>query len=500
MINCDFKVFHPLGGASYVFERNFIKFISSNIKKKNVVISVGAQPNSSPHFGTLCVFSLAFSLARKLMDYNQDLKISVLFEVVDTAPNETVNINGINYQYNLKNSEKMDMAMKDFISVLDYFSKKDRIPYKVRNQNDFNSQPEIKKIISKIIKSRKKIEKLLDPKKEKLRIRVACPKCGLVDKEGNTTTISKKEIISTCPKHGKHKAIYKNELPFLTTIKDIIRYKFGKFSFIPLTAYKIHNILTRPNRLQTLKNLFVKIKKHSKNTKVIYTCISGEYDFMPIIQTYYAKDWRYVCFTNNKKLLRFKHLGMWEIRKMQFAEVDNTRNARWHKLHPHILFPDCNESLWIDANLDILTDKLFAIINIRNADILIPEHNLRDCIFEELEAVKKVKLDDEERLQKVENYLLANNMPKSYGLNETNIMYRKHNVTFIKKIMNEWWNMIENYSKRDQLSLSYVLWKNKIAVKDLSIDNARTDIENFNIYTHNLPNSFGGRILKFIFY
>ncbi len=147
-----------------------------------------------------------------------------------------------------------------------------------------------------------------------------------------------------------------------------------------------------------------------------------------------------------------------------------------------------------------MTDKLFAIINIRNADILIPEHNLRDCIFEELEAVKKVKLDDEERLQKVENYLLANNMPKSYGLNETNIMYRKHNVTFIKKIMNEWWNMIENYSKRDQLSLSYVLWKNKIAVKDLSIDNARTDIENFNIYTHNLPNSFGGRILKFIFY
>ena len=342
-----------------------------------------------------------------------------------------------------------------------------------------------------------------------LKVREKKKKCVLIDNlyvkhKRNRSFGQKRKILMArnvkifYKKWGK--VIYKNELPFLTTIKDIIRYKFGKFSFIPLTAYKIHNILTRPNRLQTLKNLFVKIKKHSKNTKVIYTCISGEYDFMPIIQTYYAKDWRYVCFTNNKKLLRFKHMGMWEIRKMQFAELDNTRNARWHKLHPHILFPDCSESLWIDANLDILTDKLFAIINIRNADILIPEHNLRDCIFEELEAVKKAKLDDEERLQKVENYLLANNMPKSYGLNETNIMYRKHNVPFIKKIMNEWWNMIENYSKRDQLSLSYVLWKNKIAVKDLSIDNARIDIENFNIYTHNLPDSFGGRILKFIFY
>ena len=294
------------------------------------------------------------------------------------------------------------------------------------------------------------------------------------------------------------KAIYKNALNS-TTIKDIINKKFGKFSIIPLIVLKINYIMTRPNRLTTLKNIFTTIPKHKKNTKVIYTCISGEYDFMPIIQTYYAKDWRYICFTNNKKLLKYKHIGLWEIKKMEFNKLDNTRNARWHKLHPDILFPDSDESIWIDANIDILTDKLFTIINSRNSDILIPSHNLRDCIYEELETVKQMNLDNYEILEKVKNYLIENNMPKNYGLNETNIVYRKHNTPKNKKIMEEWWNMIENYSKRDQLSLSYILWKNNISVNNLSIDNTRIDIENFNIYSHNLQNTIQGKILKLLF-
>lgn len=221
---------------------------------------------------------------------------------------------------------------------------------------------------------------------------------------------------------------------------------------------------------------------------------------MPIIQTYYAKDWRYICFTNNKKLLMLKQLGMWEIRKMQFSKLDDTRNARWHKLHPDILFPECTESLWIDANLDILTDKIFKTINNKKADILIPKHNLRHCIFDEIIAVKNTGKEDDETLKRTKNFLIRNNMPVNYGLNETNIIYRKHHVQEIKKIMDEWWNLIEHYSKRDQLSLSYILWKNNIHVKDLSINNTRTDIENFKIYTHNLPDSLGGKVLKLLFY
>ena len=89
-LECDYVVHNPLGGASYVFETKFIEYILSKIHKNKVVISVGAQPNSSPHFGTMCVFSLAFSLARKIKEAKKELDVSLLFEVVDTAPSKNV--------------------------------------------------------------------------------------------------------------------------------------------------------------------------------------------------------------------------------------------------------------------------------------------------------------------------------------------------------------------------------------------------------------------------
>jgi hypothetical protein len=46
-------VHHPLGGGSYVFSRNYIDYLDKQIKKSQIRISIGAQPNSSPHIGTL---------------------------------------------------------------------------------------------------------------------------------------------------------------------------------------------------------------------------------------------------------------------------------------------------------------------------------------------------------------------------------------------------------------------------------------------------------------
>ena len=223
---CDGNVYHPLGGASYVFEKDLIKYINNKIKKNKVIISIGAQPNSSPHFGTLCVFSLAFSLAKKLIEHNNKLDVSVLFEVVDTAPSETKEIDGIKYQYDLKGTVKMDNSMKDFKNILNYLSKRNHIKYSIRNQNEFNSQIEIKKIIKRVVKSKEQIRGLLDPKKEQLRMRIACPKCGLVDKEGLNTVIKSNRIISTCPYHGEYKVLYNkesNRLEYNTPLRNLVR-------------------------------------------------------------------------------------------------------------------------------------------------------------------------------------------------------------------------------------------------------------------------------------
>lgn len=219
------------------------------------------------------------------------------------------------------------------------------------------------------------------------------------------------------------------------------------------------------------------------NKKVIYTCITGSYDNL-IQPTYYNSTFDYICFTDVKSLLKQKQIGIWKIEKLSFSELNNTKNARWHKTHPHILFKNYEESIWIDANADIKTSYLFETIETANKNILIPLHFKRDCIYEECDICESSHKDTNENIEKIRKILHANNMPKRYGLHETNIIYRKHHDKDIIKLMEDWWDCIEKYSKRDQLSFSYVLWKNNIRVEDISFPNARTNIPNFEFVTH----------------
>ena len=101
-------------------------------------------------------------------------------------------------------------------------------------------------------------------------------------------------------------------------------------------------------------------------------------------------------------------------------------------------------------------------------------------------------------IENIENFLQQQGMPRNFGLNETNIIYRKHTAN-VKKLMDDWWFMIENYSKRDQLSFSYVLWKNSIDIRSIAMPNARIDFKDFKMFTHNPKDTITGKVLSFLF-
>lgn len=147
IIECDDKVYNPLGGGSYAFEKDIVNFLLKKFDKDNIVISIGTQPNSSPHFGTLIVFSTAFSLASKMKHKVQKKNISVLFEVVDTAPSETIEINGIKYQRNLRNTGQLNNNFDEYVEMLNYFKQLTGINYNIRFQKEFNNQKYIYPIV-----------------------------------------------------------------------------------------------------------------------------------------------------------------------------------------------------------------------------------------------------------------------------------------------------------------------------------------------------------------
>ncbi len=222
----DENIYYPLGGASYVFRTEFIKYIHTKLKKKKIKISIGAQPNSSPHLGTISVMGVAFKLAKKLMEEFNDINCSVLFEVVDTAPSEQIIINNIVYQKSLRNTGKLTKYMPQFIEILDFLKSKTQIEYEIRYQSEFNSQKELKSIIRKIVGNKDKIIRYLDPKYEKLRIRVSCPKCGLADKNSINNIYNGNKIIFECPQDGRFEVdITRNSelLEYNTPLRNLIR-------------------------------------------------------------------------------------------------------------------------------------------------------------------------------------------------------------------------------------------------------------------------------------
>lgn len=84
------------------------------------------------------------------------------------------------------------------------------------------------------------------------------------------------------------------------------------------------------------------------------------------------------------------------------------------------------------------------------------QHPIRDCIYDE--AYMVYDLDNEANIFRWCHRLRQENYPRHWGLYETNILFRRHNDCVLQ-IDSEWWNYYNQYSRRDQLTLCYVLWK-----------------------------------------
>jgi len=265
-------------------------------------------------------------------------------------------------------------------------------------------------------------------------------------------------------------------------VNPIIAYMNAKPVFFP--DYK-NNFKSDDDEIKIQE--YLEYKKLRKADGVVYTCITDDYDSLDEIKTYYYvdKNWDYVCFCDNSEYIEKGQVGIWKIFPLQYKNSDNVRNNRWHKLHPHLLFKEYSESIYIDSNINILTDKLFSKIKSKNKDILLPEHFERNCVYDEYERVLKRRLDNKSIVNKEKNLLLKSGMPRNYGLTENNIIYRKHNKQDIIKLMEDWWEMIIKYSKRDQLSLMYVLWENGYEnISEITINNVRTEWQDYYLFGH----------------
>ena len=189
---------------------------------------------------------------------------------------------------------------------------------------------------------------------------------------------------------------------------------------------------------------------------VVYTAIMGDYDDLKLPLNV-NHNLTYVCFTNNYKLKS----DIWHIEYIKEKSLDNVHFARKIKTKPYLFLKDFEVSVWIDGKFSIHNDlKKYIEKYGRNKPMLCFPHHVRECIYDEAVACMWVHKDSKEKIiHQISDYY-KEKYPFNNGLYETGCIVRLHHDEYIKKIMDQWYEQIEVYSYRDQISLPVVCWKN----------------------------------------
>lgn len=202
----------------------------------------------------------------------------------------------------------------------------------------------------------------------------------------------------------------------------------------------------------------------------IYTCIIGDYDNLlePIYSNKFM-DFYIVTDRVRKQDSQWKEIYSKDFEYIYGRNLDNQRINRFFKLHPDVLFPEYEYSIYIDGSMVVMSDVIPIILSLgQNQFIGLHNHPDRNHLYNEKIAILRAKRPVEiKKLNKQLKDYYDDGYDDSLGLYENTIIVRRHNDEKCKKIMNDWWDNILKYSSRDQISLPYVLWKNGLRKEDV---------------------------------
>jgi hypothetical protein len=223
---------------------------------------------------------------------------------------------------------------------------------------------------------------------------------------------------------------------------------------------------------------------------VVYTAIFGKKDSLHE-PTFIPEGCDFICFTDQD----FES-QTWHIVKVTPPLADPTRSARKYKILPHVYLQAYDRSIWIDGNVLVegdvaaLADVALSKTNIALGDVskskTMPASSLKEELGRLLAMEKAGKHQDDAALmeQQYKNYI-ADGYPDTSGLAWTMIVMRNHLAADVSLAMERWWQELEKWSKRDQMSFNYVAWKTGLQFSYLPFDPA--DNPYFKRLSHYLP-------------
>ena len=153
---------------------------------------------------------------------------------------------------------------------------------------------------------------------------------------------------------------------------------------------------------------------------------------------------------------------------------DPVRSARYVKFHPHVLLPDYDASLYIDATVLLRQppEALFAaLLDGHSETMACFAHSHRDCVLDEVRAVLELGYDDPELcLRQMAAYARAG-WTGTVKLTWSGLLLRHHHQPAVIAVMQLWWEHVLRFSRRDQLSFAFVAEHQGFAFTAHALDN-----------------------------
>lgn len=198
---------------------------------------------------------------------------------------------------------------------------------------------------------------------------------------------------------------------------------------------------------------------------IVYTCVTKGYDWLRPVVPNEEEGIEFVCFTDRPdKLSRG-----WRMLPLQSPPRlhDGHDINRFHKVFPHHLFPSHRYSIYIDGNMEYLGGYKKLVDRFKNTDCALGAFRHPDMhnTISEANACWSLKKFDKYDLRRSEEQIQVyktSEFDVSMTIAANYLLVRDHQHPHIHSAMSLWWSHLFEYTKRDQMSLFFALWKENV--------------------------------------
>ena len=155
----------------------------------------------------------------------------------------------------------------------------------------------------------------------------------------------------------------------------------------------------------------------------------------------------------------------YQIEKRKLERLAGVRRQRWAKICiPDEIFDNYEYSVYVDCKRDSVIDFEWLLGFMEpGSDFVTRQHKTRDCVYDEGRVCIEKRKDDKVTILKQLDFYRSENYPVHNGLHYSFILLRRHTKR-LKEFSKLWWEQLEHYSFRDQISLPYVAWKHGVKI------------------------------------